>query len=149
MPPQRRAGRRIVTERPGAGEQRMQHGQPAVGMAPQRLSLQVDRGQPGHHRPHALGQQIQKCIHATTGQAGQRVTLLGLPRQRRGIVISPPRPLDTLPGLVPHGHQQGRLAGGQFGQLLAVQRAERSIAVEHPQHRVPRCWRRAVRLTDP
>ncbi|MNH30551.1 hypothetical protein D3C79_908520 [compost metagenome] len=96
-----------------------------------------------------MAQQVEERIHAAAGLAGQRVTLLRLPRYRRGVVIGPPSSVDTLIGLVTHGHQQRRLAGGELAQLCAVQRAQRGITVEHPQHRVACGGGWAVRFADP
>jgi len=127
----------------------MQHRQATIGMPPQCLPLQVDRRYSGDHRPHALAQQVEERLHATAGLARQRVALFRLPRQCGGVVIRSPGTFDALVGLVAHGDQQRGLACGKLAQLFAVQGTQRGVAVEHPQHRVARRGRRAIRLADP
>lgn len=127
----------------------MKHGQATIGVPPQRLSLRVDRRHSRHHRAHAPGQKLQERIDPAAGLAGQRITLLHLLRQRRGVVQRAAGPVDAQFGPVTHRHQQGRLAHGEPVQLLLIQRPQRSIPIEHPQHRVPRCWRWTIRLANP
>ncbi|MNJ18661.1 hypothetical protein D3C77_129670 [compost metagenome] len=109
----------------------------------------IDRHLCGYSRLDAFAQQVEEGVGATAGLPSQRILLRCHARKARRVVEGAGVAFDTQRCLVTDGHQQRRAAWVQLLELGGVQCADRSVAVEHPQHRVAALGGRVTWLADP